>query len=580
MKKFLCACIAAILSASVFAVTAEDVQPITVYTAKKIITMDPTNPEATAVAVRGNRIVSVGSMDDLKPWLEANPHTIDDRFKNKVIMPGLIDPHLHPLLAAIQFGAVWITPEAWSLHDELVPATNTPEQYMTRLKAAFEELKDDGKPMFITWGWQETDHGPITKAILDEISTDKPIMVWQRSTHDAVFNTAAIKYMGLTKEDVKDKSESEVNWDKAHFVEAGFFEVALPRITQYIMTPDFLRAGFSRNADYLTAGGVTTVADMATGQVHWDSELAIYQANNVDRNVPYRTVLVASAHLMALTNGGLDKSFELIDSAMSTPAESRQLVHGRRIKLFSDGAMFGQMMQVGEPGYIDGHHGEWLTPLEDLTAQSRKYWEAGYRIHVHANGDKGIQRVLDIFEELQMETPRGPNSLVIEHFGYADEAIARRIADLGATVSANPYYLTGLGDSYAKTGLGPERAQRITPVSSLVDKGVTVTLHSDFGMAPARPFYLAWSAMTRETLSGDVYAPPRGLTREEALKAVTVNAAYVLGLESEIGSIQSGKLADLAILEDDPTKVKVKKLKDIKVWGVMFEGEIRQAVSH
>ncbi len=571
-------CLVFLLAGSLLILPATaETQPLTVYLAKKIVTMDPTNPVATAVAVRGNRIVSVGSLDDLKPWLDAHPHKIDNRFKDKILMPGLIDPHLHPLLGAIQFGTTWITPEPWSLHDAKVPAATSPEEYLDRLKKALEENKDSNDPIFITWGWQQSDHGPMTKAMLDELSPDRPVMVWQRSTHEAIFNTAAINYMKLTKADAAKFSETEVNWEDGHFVEAGFFELAIPHLAHHLMSPNFLGSGFDRNTEYLISGGITTVADMSTGTVDWDLELGTYKANLIDKNVPYRTVIVPTAHTLSLTKGGLDKSFKFIDEYLKSDSPAPQLVHGKRIKLFADGAMFGAQMQLTTPGYIDGHDGEWLTPKADFEAQARKYWNAGYRIHVHANGDAGIGFTMDVFEKLQAENPRGPNSLVIEHFGYADEYLIRRIADFGATVSANPYYLTGLGDNYAKNGLGTDRARRITPLAGLVDRGVPIALHSDFGMAPARPLYLAWSAMTRETLSGKTFAPPRGLTREEALRAVTIDAAHILGLEHDLGSVQSGKLADFTVLYEDPTMVAVQSLKDMKIWGVVFEGDIRQA---
>jgi predicted amidohydrolase YtcJ len=551
-------------------------ETLVVYVAKKIVTMDPTNPVATAVAVRGNRIVSVGSLDDLKPWLDVHPHTIDDRFKDKILTPGLIDPHLHPLLGALQFGTTWITPESWTLHDADVPATTTPEQYLERLTKALEEAKADGKPLFITWGWQRSEHGPMTKAMLDEMSPDQPVMVWQRSIHEAVFNTAAINYMKLTKADTAKYSETEINWEDGHFLEAGFFEVVLPRLAPYLMSPDYINSGVDRNTEYLISGGITTAADMATGMLDWGLTLATFKANIIDKNVPYRTVIVPDAHNMALANGGLDKSFNIIDEYLKSTPLAPQLVHGKRIKLFADGAMFGALMQLTEPGYIDGHEGEWITPKEEFGAYARKYWNAGYRIHVHANGDEGIGFTMDVLEKLQAENPRGPNWLVIEHFGYADEYQMRRIADLGASVSANPYYLTGLGDGYAKS-LGTDRARRITPLAGLADRGVPIALHSDFGMAPARPLYLAWCAITRETLSGKTFAPPRGLTRDEALRAVTIDAAHILGLEQDIGSIQSGKLADFAVMYDDPTIVDTAKLKDMKIWGVVFEGKVRQA---
>ncbi len=552
-------------------------EPIVVYTAKKIITMDPTNPTATAVAVRGRDIVSVGSLESLKPWLDAHAHRIDERFEKKTLMPGLIDPHLHPLLGALQFGTEWITPEAWTLHDASVPATRSQKEYRERLAAALERTRGDGKPIFITWGWSEPSHGPMTRPILDELEPEKPVMVWQRSVHEAVFNSAALAYMGLDEDATRGHSETEIDWEAGHFLEAGLFEVAMPRLAPYLMSPAFVDPGFQRNRAYLTANGVTTVGDLSTGAFDWELEIQALTRNYVDRPAPFRTVLVPAAQAPSLADRGIDGTYEFLDAELSRQNAPPQLVYGKRIKLFADGAMFSQLMQLEAPGYIDGHEGEWITPPDVFDAQARKYWTEGYRIHVHANGDKGIGFTLGVFEKLQRAHPRLRNSLVLEHYGYATEALNQRVADLGASVSANPYYVTALGDTYAEVGLGVDRARRITPLAGLVDRGVTVTLHSDFGMAPASPLFLAWTAITRETESGKVFQPPRGLTREEALQAITVDAAYVLGLDHEIGSIEAGKRADFAVLESDPTRGRVDKLRKIGVWGVVFEGEVHEA---
>ena len=114
---------------------------ITVYTASKIITMDPTNPVATSVAVRGKRIVAVGSMEDLQPWMDNYSYTVDERFADKILMPGLIDPHLHPMLGAIQLRTKWITPESWSLHDETVEGVTTPEVFHIKLREQLAKEK-------------------------------------------------------------------------------------------------------------------------------------------------------------------------------------------------------------------------------------------------------------------------------------------------------------------------------------------------------------------------------------------------------------------------------------------------------
>ncbi len=112
--------------------------PITVFVAKKIVTMNPDVPTATAVAVRDGMILSVGSMEDLAPWLQNNEHSIDRQFADQVLLPGLIDPHMHPMLGAISFEAAWVTPEAWDVMGVETPASLNRDQYMTRLKAAFD----------------------------------------------------------------------------------------------------------------------------------------------------------------------------------------------------------------------------------------------------------------------------------------------------------------------------------------------------------------------------------------------------------------------------------------------------------
>lgn len=214
-----------------------------------------------------------------------------------------------------------------------------------------------------------------------------------------------------------------------------------------------------------------------------------------------------------------------------------------------------------------------------LLALARRYWAAGYQIHVHTNGDEGGRVVLDLLQTLQDEKPRIDPRFTIEHWGYANDGLNRRVAKLGAQVSANPFYLHDLGDNYAQQGLGFDRAARITPLGGLVRRGVPVALHSDFAMAPAAPLFLAWTAITRQTLSGQVFAPTERLTLEQALKAITIDAAYILRLEDKLGSIEAGKLADFAVLEQDPTQVGAAGLRDIKVWGTVFEGRVFKAAA-
>ena len=547
---------------------------ITVYVAKKIITMDSTNPEATAVAVRGNRVVAVGSMADLKPWLDQHPHEIDLTFSDKVLMPGLIDPHLHPLLGAGQLGTHWVTPESWILHDETVEGLTTPDEFQARLVELLAAEEDKSR-LFIAWGWSEPYHGPLTRSMLDELSPEQPVFIWQRSVHEGVFNTSALEYLALTEDEVMQHPQSaQVDWEAGHFIEGGFFDIVFPKLAPIMLSPDFIDPGYERNLDYLRSRGVTTAGDMAFGAVNWDLEMAALERNVVRRNAPLRVILVPDAFKLAPQYGGMEGAFDFIDEQLTAGELPRPLVGGKRVKLFADGAIFSLLMALNPPGYVGFGQNEWITPQDEFRKLAEKYWNEGYKVHVHTNGDAGVEFTLDVFEALQLETPRLKNALTLEHYGYANDRLNRRVAEFGAAVSANPYYVTFLADAYSRFGLGPDRARRIVPLRSLVDRGVLVGLHSDFGMAPADPLALAWSAITRTTLSGRQMQPPDGLTLDEAMRAITVDAAHILGLEKDIGSIEAGKLADFAVLEEDPTEVPVDGLQNLQIWGVVFEGAV------
>ena len=546
-------------------------EKLTIFRAKKVVTMDVENPNATAVAVRGKRFVAVGSMDDLKPWMAAYPHQIDDTFQDKVLMPGLIDPHMHPMLGAVQFKTFWLSPEPWVLHDAVVEATTTPEDFRSKLKIELDKQKVDGRTdLFIGWGYSHHYHGKLTRAVLDELSPDRPAMFMQRSMHEGIFNTKALEMLGLTQEDFGNSEQA--NWQDGHFVEAIYFDVVVPRLAKILFEPQFIDSGFARTNAYLRSKGITTVGDMATGASNWEFELAALKRNYVDIKTPLRITLHPDAYKVAAQKGGFDKGFNFINQQLTGGNLPPPLLGGKRVKLFADGAMFSLAMALNEPGYVGYGHNEWITPQDAFKKLAEKYWKEGYRIHVHANGDAGIDFTLDVFEKLQIEHPRLKNSLVIEHYGYANERINRRVAQLGAAVSGNPFYVTTLGDLYSKIGLGADRARHMVPLRGLVDQGVVVGLHSDFGMAPADPLYLAWAAITRETLAGNKMNSNRGLSLNEAIRAITIDAAHILGLESDLGTIEAGKLADFAVMDKDPYEVGVDGLRDIKIWGVVFEG--------
>lgn len=540
---------------------------ITVYTAKKIITMNESWPEASVIAVRDGRILEVGTMESIQTWLREDDHVVDNQFAGSVLMPGLIDPHLHPMMAAVLLPMQFITALPWHFPWESVPATTSHEAYLDALRAGHRDT-EAGKPFF-TWGYHRHWHGDIDRTLLDEIFGDRPAVMWQRSFHEVYLNTAMMELVGIDEERVNGRPQ--INYEAGHFYENGL-GYAIQKLNSIIMSPDWIATGLERVKQVAHYGGHTTVGDMAVGIFDFDME---WQAalNIIDtEDCPYRVTCIAHGPILRVKQGGIEES---LAKAQSLPElNTERLKFGNKIKLFTDGAFFSQLAMMLEPGYVDGHDGEWLLAPEDYEAIARAYWHAGFEIHVHCTGDMGLELALDTLEKLQWEKPRFNHNYTIEHFGFSTPEQVRRIKKLGANVSANVYYLHELSAAYARRGIGYERAAQTARIGQCEREDILLGLHSDFPMAPAMPLHNAWVACQRENSDGEIMAPNERLSLNKALRAITIDAAEILGIAGETGSLRAGKKADMVVLDKDPFDVGGEGLKSINVLATVFEGRI------
>ena len=534
---------------------------IVVYTAKTIRTMEPSLPVATAVAVRDGRIVELGSLETIRPWLDAHPHRIDRTFEKHVLTPGFIDPHLHPQMAAYLLQCEFITAMEWQLPHKTVAPVRSRDAWLARLRELHEAEPEPDLPIF-TWGHHRNWHGEIWREDLNGISRTRPLVLVHRSFHETVMNDAALKYFGIDEDQMR--GAYQVDIDRGHFYEAGNRHVRA-KLSGYLLSPQRIGPAMKLTADVIHLGGHTTVGDMAFSMFNADMEWAAYRSVYDNDATPFRIEIVP-----AISIAGVGATLE---QAQQWPERNtHRLRFSKHVKLFTDGAFFSQLMQLGEPGYVDGHDGEWLMTPEVFEKNARELWHAGMNIHVHCTGDMGVELALDTLEKLQWERPRFNHRFTIEHFGISTPAQARRIADLGAIVSANAYYLYELSDIYSREGVGYERASQMARLGSLARNNVPFALHSDFTMAPARPLQHAWIAVNRINAAGSVMCADERVTLDAAMRAITINAAYALGRENEIGSIAQGKKADFTVLEADPYETPVENLRDIPIWGTIFEG--------
>ncbi|MCP4228460.1 MAG: amidohydrolase family protein [Actinomycetia bacterium] len=539
---------------------------ITVFTARRVRTMEPSMPTAEAIAVRDGRIIEVGSLQSLRPWLDRFDHEIDDTFADHVIMPGLIDPHLHPSMAAILLPMHFTTAVGWTLPWEDVGAVRTRVELLERLVSLDRELDPD-EPL-IAWGHHPIWHGDIDRSQLNELSSSRPIIVWHRGYHSFIVNDACYRWMELDMEAAS--RHPQVDVDRGAFFETGL-AFGYRYLNHFLLGTERFRAGLDRMRQLIHHGGQTTIGDAAIGMYDFDQELDHLAAVMERDDTPFRIQLLPVA---SGPEGDETSDEQMVERLLSYPERNtHRLRFGDHVKMFADGGFFAELLQLGFPGHLDGRHGEWMTPPERFEEIARALWNAGLKIHVHCSGDLGVELVVATLDKLQRERPRFDHRFTFEHLGISQPQQIERLAALGAQASVQVYYVYELSRAFADHAVGYERASQMSRLGSLERAGVRFAVHSDFTMAPAQPLNNAWIATNRINESGEVMCPDERASLDAAIRAITINAAYMLGLEGEVGSLRWGKKADLTILEADPYDVGADGLRDIPIWGTVFEGQ-------
>ena len=539
-----------------------------VFTAKLVRTMEPALPEATAVAVEDGKILAVGNLENLAPLIASRGARIDRQFEKFVITPGLIDPHVHPTLPAVLTQFPFLAPDDWYLPTGDFPGAKTPEGYKSTLTNLVANHNSPKVP-FVAFGYHPLWHGEVWRDDLNEWFGNVPVMIWHRSFHELIGNDAAWDFLGVTKEDAEAIHEG-ANWERGHFYELGLRAV-FPRM-RFLFEPARYMKGMQNFLSMMHESGVTTAADMGTG-IFGDPIGEIRAVKAAVANDPVGVRVLLTPIITDFITRQKTATQALAEVREWQMMNDDRVSVGNHFKLMIDGAIFSGLSQMGAPGYLDGHMGVWMVDVPTLKAFAETFWDAGFQIHAHSNGDAAMARFIDLLEHLQRVSPRADHRMTLEHFAYSTEDQNRKLAALGAAVSANPYYHYILSEMYSGDWLGPDRGPQMVRLGSLEQKNVPVGLHSDNPMAPLSPLTLMWTAVARENISGDKTGQAEVMTREGAFRAITIDAAWILGLEDEIGTIRAGKAADFTILADDPITVPLEKLRHIDVIGTVFAGE-------
>ena len=537
----------------------------TIYLARKILTMNPARPEVTHVAVRDGRILGAGSLEELEGFGE---YELDKRFENKVLMPGLVEGHCHTVEGK------WWRYVYCGYHDRMDPhgkvwsGLSSIEEVIERLQEKEATMDDPTTPMT---GWAIDPiyylDKKITRQQLDQVSTTRPIGIMHASGHIMNVNSKALE--------MADYLRAGIDHDGVPLGDDGLSTGELKGPD--VMFPVGQKASFDDNmlefdepglidfARLCVRTGVTTATDLAAELNDATVDMGIRVTGADD--FPVRIMSLRFHHGVTPEH--------LIEHVKQLRKKSTDRFRLGKIKVIADGSIQGFSARLNWPGYYNGApNGLWYIAPEQMKAIYEMALEFDIQVHTHTNGDEATDLVLDTLEAALKKHPTSSHRFTIQHGQLINAAQFRRMAKLNMCVNhfANHHFYWG--DEHYRLTVGPERAERMNACRTALDSGVPLAIHSDAPVTPLSPLFTAWCAVNRITSSGRVQGAHEKISVDEALYAITIGAAYTLGLDQEIGSIEVGKHADFAVLEADPTSVAPEELKNITVWGTVQAGRV------
>ena len=535
------------------------IAPDTIWLNGTVVTMEG-DQTAQAVAVLGDNIVAVGSDAEVGPLAGPQTHVVD--LQGRTMTPGFYAAHDH----FPGSGRVAVTQV--DLNSPPIGAIENMDELVAALR---DRARDLPEGQWISGrGYDDTllaEQRHPTRADLDRASTTHPIYISHTSGHLGVANSLALELAGITR-NTPNPEGGVVRKDPDTGEPDGVFEESGGMVSRLVPppTPEQTMESYRVAVQDYVEDGVTTAVIAGGGR----GTLAGLQRARDAGILTFRIITMMSrgspGQPTAAENGGIISGFG--DTHLKVGA----------IKIIQDGSNQGYTGYFTEPYHTPfkgdpDYRGYPRRSRDDLVTMVKELHEAGYQIAIHANGDAAIDDVLYAFREAQREFPRRDARHRIEHC----QMVRRDQLDTIAELNLSPSFFVGhvyyWGDRHRDIFMGPDRAAGISALRSSIDRGIRFTVHDDTPVTPVNPLQLVWVGVNRLTKSNQVLGPDERITPLEALRTVTIDAAWQNFEEDIKGSIAPGKLADFVVLSDNPLTVNPTDIRDITVLETIVGGK-------
>ncbi len=509
----------------------------------KVLTMNPSQPHAQAVAVKGDRIIHVGTNNEVSKLIGEKTRII--RLKGKTVVPGLIDTHIH----VADFGKTltWI-----NLDD-----ADSIAELQSRLRARTE--KESKGKWVLGKGWDQNHFAEKrlpTRFDLDTVSPDNPVVFYHQSGKMCITNSKALASAGVPKQ-ANAALDSGVDRNKKTGEPTGILRDDAMNLVWRVI-PEL------SEEELLDTAGVACrkIAEAGVTSIHWivlsPPEVPIIRKLYAQHKLNLRVYVIIPANL-------LDK---LSSSELHGFADENLKFGGAVI--FADGYLAARTAALLQP-YSDNHASDTglLCTQEELNTLAAKVHKAKLQLVIHAVGDKAVDAALTAMETTSTAATEKSMRTRIEQAAVLNEALIKRMKKQQALVSVQPNVVASEFSVWsAVERLGAERARWLFPLKTLLKNGICVVSGSDCPMEPLSPLSGIQAAVTRE------FFPEERATVDEALRMYTVDAAYASCEETLKGSIEAGKLADFTVLSSDPQAVPPNEIEHIAVELTIIGGRV------